>query len=503
MIEFFTSRVLSENIGEHPNGFLICKNAVIGRTGFQKYKGAELLKFYPKEQDRKDLGLSEIDPSADIQVFRDPEEVFHPDAMKSFEGMSFTDNHPLGNQFVTTDNVMVFGKGHVQNVRKGEEPLDSGDWPLLADLVITHEDAKSKIEAGERELSSGYAYKLQRRNGRFVQTDILGNHVALVPKGRAGTARINDSAAEVVPQLSAVQEAYRMSKEKGKVKNLLLALGFKAFATDAKPEDMAEAIEEMQMPSESVRQDEHVQNNRRVVRAADEEPDEHGKRMHAALDRVLSRKSNDAKSKDADLESLKDLMSGHFSESVDCAMDDMSNGVEEKAHITDPSTMGTDEFPEKKDEDDKEEEKDGKKKEAKSEDAEPLVELFSAERPTARAADGFAAGQTDGAAFVLRAFKPHIAKAVSLAGGPKSKAGMHLIRAFDTIATSVNQSARSDGNGKGYEVFSHAATERNDAARLSVARGADAANETEADRAAKLNKMFADRRGKAISAEVN
>ena len=86
--------------------------------------------------------------------------------------------------------------GHVQNVRRGSEPLESGDIPLLADIIVTDRAAIEAVRAGDRELSCGYVYKLARNGkGRLDQTQILGNHVALVSKGRAGSeARIYDAA---------------------------------------------------------------------------------------------------------------------------------------------------------------------------------------------------------------------------------------------------------------------------------------------------------------------
>ena len=38
----YFAEYLSENIAETPEGFLICRNAVIGRTGYQTYLVREL-----------------------------------------------------------------------------------------------------------------------------------------------------------------------------------------------------------------------------------------------------------------------------------------------------------------------------------------------------------------------------------------------------------------------------------------------------------------------------
>ena len=41
-VAYFADEHLSENIDVTPEGYLICRNAVIGRTGFQDYKVSEI-----------------------------------------------------------------------------------------------------------------------------------------------------------------------------------------------------------------------------------------------------------------------------------------------------------------------------------------------------------------------------------------------------------------------------------------------------------------------------
>lgn len=70
---------------------------------------------------------------------------------------------------------------------------------MLADLFITDADLIEKIEAGElRQLSCGYNYELHKRRKQILQVDIAGNHVAVVPVGRAGPpAAIKDGISTV------------------------------------------------------------------------------------------------------------------------------------------------------------------------------------------------------------------------------------------------------------------------------------------------------------------
>ena len=221
---------LSENIARTPDDFLICKNAVIGRTGFQTYRVAEI---YDPGGLLAEQGYS---PDDSIEVWRDPKEVFSAATIASFEGKPFTLTHP--DQLLDPDNVHRHAMGHVQNIRRGDEALSNGDWPMLADVIVTSREAIDAIERGERELSCGYTYRLVQEGRRFDQREILGNHVALVQRGRAGSeARINDAAPEI--EVAPKETPVRIQNP---LKHII-ALGMQMFAKDAKPEDLTEVLE--------------------------------------------------------------------------------------------------------------------------------------------------------------------------------------------------------------------------------------------------------------------
>lgn len=92
---------LSENMTETPDGFLLCFNVPIGRTGSQEYLGQE-------------IGLEQ---GKRYEVLRMEEEVFKIAAMASFEGKPFCDEHP--SSMITPENAMQYVKGMVRNVRRG------------------------------------------------------------------------------------------------------------------------------------------------------------------------------------------------------------------------------------------------------------------------------------------------------------------------------------------------------------------------------------------------
>lgn len=278
---YFVSRI-SNNIGRTPEGFLICRDCVIGRTGFQTYNVADL----PQDV-AHDLGIDLSDQSAPIDLYRHPRDVFANEALSSFEGKPLCDNHPPGKEFVTPDNIRDLQMGHVQNVRRGDEPLESGEWPMLADLVITHEPLLSKVENGDvRELSCGYNYSIARDGEKVYQVDICGNHVAVVPKGRAGAeARINDGAPatdELSPRpeipngesapIQTKKETQKMAKPKGMSWiDYLLGRGLKEVATDADPSELAEAAQAIashkaadNTETEEEEKEEHADDSRRA-----------------------------------------------------------------------------------------------------------------------------------------------------------------------------------------------------------------------------------------------
>ena len=166
---YFGTR-LSDNISRRePEGYLICLNVPVARTGSQEYLPSE-------------LGLQEPDNRL-IPVFRPEEEVFSPACIASFEGMPVTDDHPMTPDGVTAENIRFLQKGHAGNIRRGagkESDL------LLADLMITDPGLIEEILGGKREISCGYNYTLCEEDGKFIQREIRGNHVAVVDAGRAG-----------------------------------------------------------------------------------------------------------------------------------------------------------------------------------------------------------------------------------------------------------------------------------------------------------------------------
>jgi hypothetical protein len=174
-VKYYTTSQISENIHETPEGFLVCVGVPIARTGEMVYGEGET--------------PLETDDEGKILISREADEVFRPETIASFEGKAVTITHPT--EFVSPDNWKVLAKGIMQNVRRGEGENEND---LIADLLITDSIAINLVKNGLREVSCGYeAEYTQTDEGKGIQTNIVGNHLALVQEGRAGSSyAIND-----------------------------------------------------------------------------------------------------------------------------------------------------------------------------------------------------------------------------------------------------------------------------------------------------------------------
>lgn len=197
---------ISPNKTETAEGYLICRNVPIARTGSQQYQA-------------KDLRL-DGDPERPVVVDRHPEDVFEEATLASFEGKPVTDGHPPEN--LGPENYAAYAKGHVQNVRR------EGDY-IVADLYINDANLASEIQNGvKREVSCGYLCNFVPDGLGYRQTKIRGNHVAVVPKGRAGsTVAIKDTASQAEKGRNTLMNYW---------KTFLAA--FAGAAKDAKPEEL-------------------------------------------------------------------------------------------------------------------------------------------------------------------------------------------------------------------------------------------------------------------------
>ena len=161
---YYYGNEISPNQIETVEGFLICKNVPIARIGEQEYLA-------------RDLAL-DGDPERVIKVNRYEADVFERATLASFEGKPVTDGHPP--EEVEPSNFASYAKGHMQRVRR------EGDF-MVADLYINDPNLINDVRNGiKREVSCGYICEYVPDGDNYKQTKIRGNHVAVVPRGRAG-----------------------------------------------------------------------------------------------------------------------------------------------------------------------------------------------------------------------------------------------------------------------------------------------------------------------------
>ena len=204
---YYTVSKLGPNRSLTPEGYLLCLGVPVARTGQMLYAEGELL----GEDGATILG----GPDKLIRVERGADELMRAETIASFEGKPVTLAHPSG-EFVGPGNFAKHARGTMVNVRAGtglETDL------LLADLLITDAEAiKAVQEDGIEEVSLGYEADYQQQEpGRAAQRNIVGNHLALVERGRCG------------PRCAIGDES--MTKKKTSFKDLLMR-AFKAKDSD-------------------------------------------------------------------------------------------------------------------------------------------------------------------------------------------------------------------------------------------------------------------------------
>jgi hypothetical protein len=163
---------------------LLCRDAVLAVA-------PQVREYHPSE-----LGLP-IGDGKMIRMFTPADTLFSPSVMDNIS--DFVENHPDGNQ-VTPDNWRKFAIGDAKNIRR------EGD-KLIGDLLVKDKAAIKTIQDGKKvELSLGYELAAELKSGKtddgqdydVLVTSMVGDHVALVKRGRGGSSvRIGDEKTEI------------------------------------------------------------------------------------------------------------------------------------------------------------------------------------------------------------------------------------------------------------------------------------------------------------------
>ena len=214
---FYTVGKLGKTREVTPEGYLLCRDVAIACTGSLLY------------------GEGEVPVTADaglIVINRGDDDLFRPETIASFEGKPITDDHP--DDWVTPDNWKELSKGTAQNVRRGD---GIEDHLLIADLLVQDKDAIEAIQGGKVQISLGYdADYTEVGKGKGTQSNIIGNHVALVDNGRCGS-RCSIGDKQMPKKLSFADRIRNLVKTKDSDEAEKLAKAAEDQAPDLKTED--------------------------------------------------------------------------------------------------------------------------------------------------------------------------------------------------------------------------------------------------------------------------
>jgi len=151
-----------------PEGFLLCEEVPLARTGMMIYGPDET--------------PIEAGPDGIVKIMREPEDVFTAETLASAQGKPVTNDHP--DEDVTPFNWKNLCHGTMLNVRRGEGFMDD---LMLGDLLITTPEGIKAVRGGKVEVSLGYEADYDETGpGVGKQSNIIINHIALVDQGRCG-----------------------------------------------------------------------------------------------------------------------------------------------------------------------------------------------------------------------------------------------------------------------------------------------------------------------------
>jgi uncharacterized protein len=225
-LRFYTSAQLGPKRRIVPGGYLLCEDVPIARVGTLTYAEGEV----PVETNGDGL----------IMVERHADDVFANDSISSFQGMPFVIHHPMADgEVVGVDpaNWKEFATGITLNPRRGDGLHFDNDY-LYADILVQDAEAIEAITSGKlREISAGYdAEYEQLAPGRGRQRNIVGNHVALVDRGRCGpTCAVgdHDTVSRKEKAMPAVTKKVKVRDAVASVRDALGALRRKLRTVDA------------------------------------------------------------------------------------------------------------------------------------------------------------------------------------------------------------------------------------------------------------------------------
>lgn len=177
----FTDRAPVGRVKEIKGGYLVA-TARVARTGVQEYLASEI------GDAAIAAGFKEDEV---VRVYRHADQVFSADTLASVTRVPVTVGHP--EEMVDASNWAKYAVGEV-----GDAYSTEPEW-IVVNPMVKDSAAIKAARTTHQEISMGYEAEIVKaRDGvdaDFEMVNIRMNHLALVPRGRAGSeARIGDSA---------------------------------------------------------------------------------------------------------------------------------------------------------------------------------------------------------------------------------------------------------------------------------------------------------------------
>lgn len=167
-MQFYVTEKIGPKQSLTPEGFLLCEEVPLARTGEMIYGPNEV----PVQAGADGL----------VRIVRDESEVFRPEYLASLSGKPVVNDHPP--EDVNPVNWKNYSIGVTVNPRRGTGMMAD---LVVGDLLVCDQEAIADVRSGKREVSVGYDADYDELGpGRGRQYNLVANHVALVEAGRCG-----------------------------------------------------------------------------------------------------------------------------------------------------------------------------------------------------------------------------------------------------------------------------------------------------------------------------
>lgn len=282
------------------NGHLIVDSTVITKAAVNPYYGKEIPNY----------GALGLDPEKVYNMLRDPEELK--------KGM-----HTLGEKQLLLKHVFVSAEEPQKESIAGTigSNLEMVGDDVKGSLTVWDKEAINLIESGKlAELSASYFYDPVMKSGTFkgqaydgIMTNIRGNHVALVERGRIGRdALVADALPIELMELNMKLKKGAFAKINAKAKMLL------AMDADLTPDEIKELVQTVAENIEHTVEDEDEVE--KVEGAEDEDEEETAEDESEVTEADREQKSADDEDEEAEKEDKKAAMDAALKSAEDKAV---------------------------------------------------------------------------------------------------------------------------------------------------------------------------------------